>query len=94
MSPTKFAILLVPWAPFQDQSSGQNEDQNNEGSELAASKPQLYKIHTIQTSMEEFRRLVGGITLNRLFPFQRYKVRVAGKNTLGLGQFSPDKVVI
>ena len=94
MSPTKFAILLVPWAPFQDQSSGQNEDQNNEGSELAASKPQLYKIHTIQTSMEEFRRLIGGITLNRLFPFQRYKVRVAGKNTLGLGQFSPDTVVI
>ena len=44
--------------------------------------------------MEEFRRSVGGITLSRLFPFQRYKIRVAGKNALGVGKFSPDKVVI
>ena len=90
----EFVFFLVPWAPFQDQSSVQNEDQNDESLEHAALKPQLYKIHTIQTSMEEFRRLIGGITLNRLFPFQRYKIRVAGKNALGVGKFSPDKVVI
>ena len=88
------SLFLVPWTPFQDHSSHETKDSDDRKPETDAKKPLLYNVHTIVTSMEDFQRSIGGINLERLYPYQRYKVRVAAKNTLGVGQFSTDIMVI
>ena len=84
----------MPWAPFEDQSSPETEDAGDSKPDTDTKKPLLYNVHTIITSMDDFRRSVGGIHLARLYPYQRYKIRVAARNTLGVGQFSSDVLVI
>lgn len=88
----QYTHVSIPWTPFEDQSTQQTKEAIEKKSEIGATKPQLYKINSIVTSMEEFQRSVGGITLDRLFPFQRYKIRVAARNALGVGPFSADKM--
>ena len=86
-------LFLVPWTPYNFFIT-ENEQI------LGASKPEtdikrqsLYVVNTILTTAEKFERLVGGIRLQKLYPHQRYKVRIAARNSLGVGRFSSDVMV-
>ena len=81
----------MPWVPFDYHKNGGNAEQSGEVSDI--SKPSLYNVYTIVTTAETFSLSVGGITLEKLYPYQRYKVRVAARNALGVGRFSSDVVV-
>ena len=83
----------MPWVPF-DYHNKQKEGKSEKSRVLPdVTKPALYNVHTIVTTVELFSRSVGGITLEKLYPYQRYKVRVAARNALGVGRFSSDVLV-
>ena len=63
------SFLLVPWAPFDylSKEQGANTEQADVVPDIK--KPSLYNIYTIVTTIEKFSRSVGGITLEKLYPY-------------------------
>ena len=53
-------------------------------------RPSLFSIQTVVATSKMFKSSIGGVTLDHLYPHQRYKVRVCAKNALGIGHFSSD----
>ena len=86
-------LFLVPWVPFDNNNVQTGESLEVTKSSSDITRPSLYTVHTIATSAEFFSRSLGGITLQNLYPYQKYKIRVAARNTLGVGRFSSDVMV-
>ena len=83
-------LFLVPWTPYERRSTEGLNDLDTSSLSSMNKSPLLHVIHTILTTAESFSRSLGGIVLPKLYPYQRYKARVAARNSLGIGKFSSD----
>ena len=83
-------LFSVPWTPYESRSTEHLKDLDNTSLSSLNKSPLLHVIHTVLTTAESFSRSLGGIVLPKLYPYQRYKVRVAARNSLGIGRFSSD----
>ena len=83
-------LFLVPWTPYERRSTEGLNDLDTSSLSSLNKSPLLHVIHTVLTTAESFSRSLGGIVLPKLYPYQRYKVRVAARNSLGIGKFSSD----
>ena len=83
-------MFSVPWTPYESRSTEHLKDLDNTSLSSLNKSPLLHVIHTVLTTAESFSRSLGGIVLPKLYPYQRYKVRVAARNSLGIGRFSSD----
>ena len=83
----------MPWSPFNGVNIQKGEISEATKLPLDLARPSLHTVNTIVTSAEKFSKSVGGIELKNLYPYQKYKIRVAARNTLGVGRFSSDVLV-
>lgn len=84
---------IVHWVILDKANVKHLQTSGTESSVSEKGRPSLYSVQTVIVTAQQVTSLVGGVRLEKLYPHQRYKVRVSAENALGVGLFSSDVLV-